>query len=402
MKFDLYKQYSRYIRISPELRELKLLYHTLALLHEKYPDVDKSIDDLEAMVSMAYPNMRQPEKDAIHELLQNTRQLEVSEELVHDLVRKVQERANAATLALKALDVAEGRYDYSELKNIIKSFETNSDEDLDDFAGYLVTDDLFTLESSSIRGPGLRWRLDCLNRSLGPLRPGDFGFVFARPESGKTTFLADQCTFMAGQAEKPVVWFNNEEQGEKVRLRTYQAALGITQDEIWANKQENLDKYRELTKGQLYIYDDANIHRNDVERIIERYDPTLLVFDQIDKIKGFNADRPDLVLGRIYQWARELAKSQRSIIGICQAGGTGEGVRWLTMAHVAEAHTSKQAEADWILGIGRSNETSTEDIRYLNISKNKLLGDAYTDPRERHGRFNVFLRPTIARYEDLD
>jgi hypothetical protein len=156
------------------------------------------------------------------------------------------------------------------------------------------------------------------------------------------------------------------------------------------------------TKGLLRIYDDANIHRNEVEAIFAELNPEVMVFDQIDKVKGFDADRPDLVYGRIYQWARELAKRGCSIIGVCQAGGTGEGVRWLTMSHVAEAHTSKQAEADWILGIGRSNETGTEDIRYLNISKNKLMGDQGTDPNERHGRYEVFIRPTIARYEDLE
>ena len=162
------------------MRELKLLYHTLALLHEKYPDVDKSVDDLEAMVSMAYPNMRQTEKEAVHELLQNTRQLEVSDAIIYDLVKSLQIRADSAQLALKALDVAEGRAEVQVLDEIFSRIKKPSEEALDDFANYLVTDDLFTLESSSIRVPGLRWRLDCLNRSLGPLRPGDFGFVFAR------------------------------------------------------------------------------------------------------------------------------------------------------------------------------------------------------------------------------
>ena len=100
------------------MRELKLLYHTLALLHEKYPDVDKSVDDLEAMVSMAYPNMRQAEKEAVHELLQNTRQLEVSDAIIYDLVKSLQIRADSAQLALKALDVAEGRAEVQVLDEI--------------------------------------------------------------------------------------------------------------------------------------------------------------------------------------------------------------------------------------------------------------------------------------------
>jgi len=194
----------------------------------------------------------------------------------------------------------------------------------------------------------------------------------------------------------------HEEQGEKVRLRTFQAALGLTSDQLWTNKELILNQYREGTKELIKIYDDATIHRHDVEQIVSELNPELVVFDQIDKIKGFNADRPDLVYGRIYQWGRELAKKGCAVIGICQGDGSGEGVKWLTMSHVAEAKTSKQAEADWILGIGRSNEGGTESVRYFNISKNKLLGDENTDPNERHGRFEVFLRPEIARYEDMD
>lgn len=389
--------------IPKELKELALLHHALHSLHKKYPDGVKTIDELEAQVYTSYPQMRSVEKDAIATLIHQLRQVEIRPEILEELLRAVQTRAMARNLAMAAFEVSEGRSNPNELSLLTAQIEdANINEQLTLSSRNFVTDDLFTLETHTIKSPGLHWRLHCLNGSLGPLRPGDMGFIFARPEAGKTTFLADQITYFAGQAKKPIIWFNNEEQGEKVRLRTFQACLGITQDAIWKDKQGNLTKYRELTKGLLKIYDDATIHRNEVEAIVRELGPELIVFDQIDKIKGFDADRPDLVFGRIYQWARELAKSaQLSVIGTCQSDGTGEGVRWLTMAHVAEAKTSKQAEADWILGIGRSNETGTEDLRYFNISKNKLLGDQHTDPNERHGRYEVYIRPTIARYEDL-
>jgi hypothetical protein len=138
-----------------------------------------------------------------------------------------------------------------------------------------------------------------------------------------------------------------------------------------------------------------------VERIVERKQPGLVIYDQLTKIKGFKADRPDLVLGEIFQWARELAKGNHAAIGVSQADGGAEGVRYLTMEHVANAKTAVQAEADWILGIGRSNEMGTERSRYLSISKNKLFGDKDSIPELRHGRFEVFIRPDIARYEDI-
>jgi len=147
--------------------------------------------------------------------------------------------------------------------------------------------------------------------------------------------------------------------------------------------------------------DDPAISKDKVERITKAVKPGLIIFDQIDKIKGFKADRDDLVYGEIYQWARELAKLYAPTIGVCQAGGTGEGVKWLTMDHVSNAKTSKQAEADWILGIGKSHDEGSQYVRYLNISKNKLTGDDDFIESLRHGRFEVLIQSEIARYKDI-
>jgi hypothetical protein len=108
-----------------------------------------------------------------------------------------------------------------------------------------------------------------------------------------------------------------------------------------------------------------------------------------------------LKLGAIYIWARELAKEYCPVIGVCQADGSAEGQKWLTMDNVANAKTSKQAEADWILGIGKTHTDGDEYVRYLNISKNKLLGSEDTIPHMRHGRFETLIKTDIARYNDI-
>jgi hypothetical protein len=71
------------------------------------------------------------------------------------------------------------------------------------------------------------------------------------------------------------------------------------------------------------------------------------------------------------------------------------------MNNVANAKTSKQAEADWILGIGKLNDPGWDSVRFLHLSKNKLLGDEDTIPEQRHGRREVLIDPTIARYKDM-
>lgn len=206
---------------------------------------------------------------------------------------------------------------------------------------------------------------------------------------------------MLDQTDKDIIWFNNEEQGSKVMLRVYQSYFGVPVYELIANAKHYKQLFQDATNGRFKLFDSASIERSTVEKVLQRCNPGLIIYDQIDKIKGFKADRDDLVYGAIYQWARELAKTYAPTIGVCQAGGLAEGQRWLTMDHVANAKTSKQAEADFIVGIGKTHETGAEYVRYLNISKNKLMGDSDSIPHLRHGRMEVLIKPEIARYVDV-
>ena len=133
--------------------------------------------------------------------------------------------------------------------------------------------------------------------------------------------------------------------------------------------------------------------KRDIETIVQRYKPGLLVIDQIDKIKGFKADRDDLMLGAIYQWARELAKEYCPVIGVCQAAATAEGKKWLTSDDIAKSKTEKLAEADFVIGIGKSHDNGHENIRYLHLIKNKLTG--------LHQKISCRIDASVARYKDF-
>lgn len=326
-----------------------------------------------------------------------------SESSTETLIASLKQTRQLRELSVKAYELSEGRGTLEELTELASGLSTNKDngnsnsEDLDDF----VSMDLEHLVNTTRNTPGLRWRLQSLNTRLGSLRRGTFGFVFARPETGKTTFLASEVTYMASQAEGPVLWFNNEQMPEEVALRMYQSALGIDQVNLVRDIHENRKRFKEVTKENIRLKDGAAITSHQVENICEKLKPSLVVFDQIDKIKGFDNDREDLRLGSIYIWARELAKTYAPVIGVCQADGSGEGQRWLTMANVANAKTSKQAEADWILGIGKIADPGYDNLRFLHLSKNKLGGDEDTDPHLRHDRWETLIDTMTARYIDL-
>ena len=336
-----------------------------------------------------------------NEILDTLNNLVINEEFTIELINKVKRGQIYRKLSLLAYDIAEGRKDADEFSTLVNQLH---DAEVPVHTVDFVEEDLETLIEQTYNQPGLRWRLQCLNKSLGSLRKGDFGFIFARPETGKTTFLASEISHMAEQLNEdsgPIIWFNNEEEGKKVKTRVYQGSLGLTLSELSANIPNNQTKYLEKTKNKIKIVDDAQLSKYKVESVCHKYKPSLIVFDQIDKIHGFKADREDLLLGSIYQWARELGKSYCPVVAVCQSDGTGENVRYLTMSNVVNAKTSKQAEADWILGIGCIHDTGWEQIRFLNISKNKLQGDVDTDSKLRHGKFETLIQPDIARYKDI-
>lgn len=306
---------------------------------------------------------------------------------------------------MAAYDLTEGRGSEENFQKLLSELSSQPKVVEEDFE--FVTDDVEELLNTTFRKPGLRWRLNTLNKMLGSLRAGDFGFIFARPETGKTTFLASETTYMSQQLSEtdgPVIWFNNEEQNEKVKVRSIQATLGVPLVNINANSQAARKAFLDATKGKHCLLNVTGpITKSLVEKVVQKYKPSLVIYDQIDKVQGFDADREDLLMGAIYQWARELAKTHaHAAIAVCQADGSGEGQKWLTMANVANAKTAKQAEADWILGIGKTNDPGYEFVRYLHLSKNKLQGDEDTDPSLRHGKREVIIRPEIARYEDIN
>lgn len=335
------------------------------------------------------------------EIFRQLDNINVSDEILNEVLEAHRKRSEAARLADLAWGVSEGRNDFLELLDAFKQVSGGVDIDPDDDTQF-VSDDLNELFNQTYGRPGLRWSLKTLNKMLGSLRKGDFGFVFARPEVGKTTFLAHQCGNFAASGTK-VLHINNEEDGRKVKLRYYQSILGISAKELFDRRDYYNDRFQDAVQGNLRLADFANVSRGEVEKIVDKTNPGIIVLDSIDKITGFKADdTPDGIYKRIYTWARQLAKDCAPVIGVCHASVTGEGKKYLEMDDVAYAKTAKQGEADWILGIGKSNNPNDgEFMRYFHLPKNKLMGDEDTDESLRHGKLPVLIVPEIARYEDV-
>ncbi len=396
--FTKYYKYVNITYIKNNYVNIYKVFNVLSIYYSKYSTKDNcSVEDLELCYLSNYL-LQDSERKELRELLESIYSLEVNVEAVISLLEEHRRRSLAGDIAKMALDVEDGRTPVEDLLALFSNLELQEVEDNTPVTVKMSLADLYT---SQVATPGLRWRLKFLNESFGSLRKGDFGFIFARPETGKTTFLASEISHMVEQTDGNILWFNNEEQGNKVGIRCFQAVLGMTTDTLWGDLERNQKVYEMKTKDQIKIYDfedSSSIQR--IEQILKTANPALIIFDQIDKLKGFKAERKDLELKAIYQWAREISKNYAPVIAVSQASGEAEGKTWLTMDMVDGSKTAKQGEADWILGIGKESD-NTSRFRYFNICKNKLLGDKDTLPEKRHGSAKVLIRAEVARYEDL-
>jgi len=279
---ELYDKYRTYISIPKEEIELQNLYKHLDNLISEY-NRDISFEEYCAYVQ----TNTFTKQDTTTALLDVIKDQDIQPDLAECLLVQFKQRSLANAIALQAIKITEGTGSLGDLSKLLENHEEEIDTSDDPF----VSTNLQELYEQRVKKHGLRWRLKTLNRMLGSLRKGDFGFIFARPETGKTTFIASETTFMAEQLDEdagPIIWFNNEEQGSKVKLRCYQASLGCTKLELYANLPGNREAYMEKTHGKLKLYDSGSIHKHTVESLCRRYKPSLIIFDQIDKINNGN------------------------------------------------------------------------------------------------------------------
>jgi len=307
-----------------------------------------------------------------------------------------------------ASDVANGRAD--DLTPIITLVEKHKRETIatDDVSNLFGPTDLSGILTKRIRAGGLEWRLNCLNESAGPLHEGDFVFLAARPEAGKTSWLCSEMTHMVKYLEetKDAVIFNPEEGGGRVFLRLVTAALG--EDIITVASDESSAKARyEAEVGRLdrikVVEPPGGISTRDIEKVLDKGNYGLVAINVVDKIKLPSKYSQEKEVDRyrsLAYWLREAANRYSvPILAVGQADAAAEGQRYLTQSMLYGSKTGVQGEIDLLLGMGYDPTVDTR--RYISLLKNKLPGGPKTNPLLKHARLEVEFDPASGRYSDI-
>ena len=397
---EAYERYSRFVKRSSLSKEAHTIFEAIGEWFKNNPA--KAAVDWPGFAAwftlVRHAKLNMDQQQQYKGLLDMLAKRQLSVEL-DSLMEGLTKRDYFARIGEAALRGADGDYSVSvdDLQHLIDKYKEDVgkldalDRDLGDFSLERL--------SGALTG-GLQWRLRALQQSLGPIRQGDLGVFAARPDSGKTTFLAFEEPHMAAQLpnDRCVLHINNEEQGDKVRRRIIQGAIGWTVQEMEEDFPAALAEYEAFIghRDKIMVFDRAKVHTKDVETLCKRLNPGLVVFDQLRKVHGFEQEAEHERQTLLYNWARELAKEYAPVLNVTQAGAEGADRKWLGMEDIYGAKTGPQGEADFVITMGRVLANGNK--RYISIPKNKLQTPG--DPSQRNGRWEVAINGDTAQFEE--
>jgi replicative DNA helicase len=356
---------------------------------EEFPDVDviPLEKDFLTWFTVHHRTVK-PEQMAVYHSMLRQAAAPVNDAIKASVVSKLLE----ANMAVLVSDIADRwtRGDEVNIAQVLRGLVDGFEADVERKVRIPYVEIGDNLFKDAVNNTGLTWRTDALNLCMRPLRVGDFGVVAARPDAGKTSFIADNITWMAQQIpaqfenpNRPILWFNNEGPGERIQERVIQSALALPASQLVKLQKsgELWSSYASSIGGDMLRIRVIDIHgwkSWQVLEVIKQANPAVVVFDMIDNIRfdgelANNGSRTDQVLEAMYQWARDAATVHKFIgIATSQISADGEGLAYPTQAMLKDSKTGKQGACDFIVTLGKKNEPAYEQIRFIGCTKNKL------------------------------
>lgn len=298
-----------------------------------------------------------------------------------------------------------------ELNTIYNAYTMAMEGSTKKFEFVELDEDLFHEDQNN---EGLQPRWACLQLYMRPWRGGDFIIFAARPDSGKTSAIADNITFMGSQVSeynaaahaawmqqvshasvdglvpepepqpRIILWLNNEGPGKRILKRVVQAAFGIPMSQIIEKQNAGTlwQEYEVLMGGNRHVIKVKDIHgwsAGMVEELIKDTNPMLVVYDMIDNIQFTNGvsnggTRTDQLLEAMYAWGRNMAVIYDHVgLATSQTSADAAELSFPLMHMLKDSKTGKQGACDAIIMMGNKEaDASQEAARWISTPKNKL------------------------------
>ena len=311
---------------------------------------------------------------------------------IEDTLNRIYIREKAKDLANLATDVFNGKtHNLHSIRTYLNDIENIKEKEIQPVSTQ-IEDIMQGVDTSN----HYHFNIRELQDRIGGIGKGNFGIIFARPETGKTAFWVSLVANENGFAHQDinVHAFVNEEPAIRTQMRLITACCGMSREEIATNVDMAKEKWSQISPN-IKLYDTVDWDMSDYDSHCEQHNPDLLIIDQLDKVNvGGAYNRQDEKLREIYKQARELCKRRDCcVIGVSQASADAHDRERIGFDMMENSKTGKAAEADLIIGIGKKDDLEQTSIeRHLSISKNKMSG--------WHGVVTTQLQAELSRFVD--
>ena len=304
-------------------------------------------------------------------------------DLQERVIRDLWMRHRARIISELSVNIFLGKEtNFGELKRLI---ESTAEDSIGEKATYTEVDmGLEELLDSLTLEPDFPFNWEPLSGYVPGLDRGHFGIIFARPETGKTTFVSFLAKKFLEQGLTVAVW-GNEEPAVRTKLRIIQSYFKATRKELSEGRTKYSEVWGTQVADRLHVLDCVGTTIQEIDDWCKINKPDIVFIDQLDKVKiAGKYNRGDEKLKEIYLQAREIAKRNKCLVwGVSQASAEAESMMHVEYQYLDNSKTGKAGEADLIIGIGRTGDRSPENTkRYICVSKNKQNGWHGTVPCE--------------------
>jgi len=272
---------------------------------------------------------------------------------------------------------------------------------LDEGDGTFSLDDL----AKHKRGDeGYYWRCEDLNKSIGPIRKGDFVVIAKRPEVGGTSFLCSELSYMLEQTPTTgkAVLFNNEEAPDKVFTRMVGAAVGVDYRAMMAAPAHWQQQYDNWLDGRQFdLKQDTSMNINSIYKELEEHDYDIIGINVLLKVGGTSAKEDHDKFQALGEEMRRVTQGYGPVIAIVQADPSAEGMRYIPQDRIYKSKTALQGEADILIMIGMDDDGPV-DSRYIHVAKNKIPPAPCCDLSLKHIKGEVHFDLGTGRFESIN
>jgi hypothetical protein len=248
---------------------------------------------------------------------------------------------------------------------------------------------------------GIYWRLEDMNKSVGPIAKGDFVIIGKRPEAGGTSFVCSEMSYMLSQlpAGSRAVLFNNEEAPDKVYTRLVTAALDKGYREIMSDPTRYQTEYEEWLGGREFdLCHDTNMSLTSIREVLRKKEYDLIGVNVLLKVGGTSFTEDHDKFQKLGEEMRKIAQEYAPVLAVVQADPLAEGQRYLSQHLIYKSKTALQGEADVQLMIGTGEIGTSEDLRYIHVAKNKIPPSWCTLPSHKHVKCEVNFEQDTGRF----